>query len=145
MTIVEFSRPIATAKARLFNVLADVDTWEKWDPDLAKATITSRPSPDTLLGLKGHLVMKFKAEFDFEITAADPEGYVAYQTNHLGAKMVWYWDFKQEESPGNLVLKEGVEITGALSSVYNWVLGKRCYKAFEEATLNLKNICEAPQ
>lgn len=138
-------RVIQCSKQRLLQVLSDVPNWHRWDPDVDQASILSQPDPLSVKGLKGHLKMKFNAEFDFEVDTVDDNGYFAYKTKHVGAEMIWYWDFRKMDGNGHLVLDEGVEITGFLGSVYGWLLGSKFHNAFEEATLQLKQQCEEQQ
>jgi hypothetical protein len=144
MPMKSFKRSISCSKDKLFGILSDIPNWNKWDPDLAETQVTT-PGPDgAVQGTKGKLKMKFKGnpEFDFDLHTADPDGYVAYKTTHFGGTMDWFWDFRGVDKDGVLVLEEGVKFQGGLGWLYGFAIGGECEKAFEQATLNLKNMCE---
>jgi hypothetical protein len=138
-------------------MLNDVSTWQKWDPDLKYAEITTRLSPDTLEGAQGQVHMNDGKTFDLTIHDISLErGEFAYLTKLTGADLDWYWkwtavDGRQGEQgqsvigdgASGVVLTEGIEARGWLSGLYKYAIEKRCAEACEQALRNMGDICDA--
>ena len=135
------SKPILS---RLFN---DYSTWNRWDPDLKKATLDAGSEEDAedhilRVGETGVVNMKDGTSHPFTITSLD-DGYFAYTTpigpSFATCNLEWYWEFGVA---GSVV--EGVKTTGAwpTCAALELVAKGKSLKAFQQALLNLKTICE---
>ena len=130
----------------LWNIFENVEGWNKWDPDLDYAELEEIPNKPSLEGATGTVHMKNNAgSYKFKLHDLDPNGYVAYTTPLTGAVLDWYWSYSETTKGGNLILKEGIKATGFLSYVYKMLFASRVAIAFEQALVNLKQLCESKQ
>lgn len=133
------SKPVFS---RLFN---NYSTWNRWDPDLKEATMDAGSDVDHILsvGETGVVNMKDGSSHQFVIASLD-DGYFAYKTSigpsFATCNLEWYWDFGVA---GTVV--EGVKTTGSwpTCAALELVAKGRSLKAFQQALLNLKTICES--
>lgn len=134
---------LKTSPSRLFQILTKVPEWPSWDKDVLKVEFNAPENVSEWKGKGGKLFMKFKkAPFDFAFETVDVNEKMSYVVDLPLCKSVWYWNIlpKNEET---VELQMGVQLTGFLSSVYSFILGKDISKALKDGSQNLKALAES--
>ncbi len=102
-----------------------------WDKDIEKLEY----SGSQFLGTQGKLFMKTGKVFDFTIDTVREQEYFSYSVKLPGASTKWYFELK--DSNPSTQLRMGVEISGFMGWMYNFMLSSTLDKAFEDCTQNL--------
>ncbi|KAI8893454.1 hypothetical protein BC833DRAFT_608269 [Globomyces pollinis-pini] len=124
---------------KILAMLHDYSTWNRWDPDLDYATLTSASS--ATLGETGTVHMKDGSSHDFTVNN-DVDGYYSYVTPIYGCDLNWYWDYSKRSADGQILFVEGLKAEGFTCFALKYVAEKKANEAFEKALINFKEICE---